>query len=328
MPTLTRIVWRHAPLLVLATFAACSVPTEPRWERADTAAETAAPLMSSVQRFTIEEAPVVASTEFRSRIVPAVETVLGAPAAGRTVSRIVATGNPVAAGDPVLEWSTGLDDTTQLRIDILELQIELADAEGRSDDLTVLQTELAELRVAAERENTEVIVSPIDGVVGRYLADRSAEFAEDDPLVTVGDPDRTSIELALTEDAVGSLAVGVTLQVVDAQNRFSDPIPAVISDVNRPTGRSSGADHIVTAVLDQASTLAVGTRVIVNVDRRSDVSGRRVAADAVLDDGLGPFVMIEDETGWHRRDVEVGLATDSFVELLTDIPVGTTVVVP
>ena len=313
-------------LLLLAT--ACAVPTEPRWERPDGRAAAAAAVASSVARYVVEAAPVTASTEFRSRVIPAVETLVVAPGSGRTVGRLVATGAPVREGEPLLEWSTGVDDATRLRIEILELGVELADLEGRDADAAAARAELADVRASAERVNTTVILSPVDGVVGRYLTERSVEFAVGDELVTVGDPRRTRVEVVVTADAVESLVVGDTLLVVDAQNRFSDPIEAVITEVISPRRSEPGGDTIVTAVLDVTSALAVGTRVIVNVDRRSDRAGLRIATDAVLDDGLGPFLILEDDGGWHRVDIEVGLVTDDFVELITEIPVGATAVVP
>lgn len=282
------------------------------------------PLPSSVERYTVEAAPVVASTEFRSRVVPATETVVVAPAAGRAVGRLVATGDAVAAGDPIMEWSTGVDDVTRLRIEILELQIELADLEGRVADATTTRGELEQVRAVADRGDTELIVSPVDGVIGRYVIDRSASFDAGDELVTVGDPRRTRVDIVVTADAAGSVVEGSTVRVIDAQNRFADASPAIVTDVRS----RSETDVVISAVLPDASALPVGTRVLVDVDRRSDGSGRRLPSDAVLDDGLGPFVMVEDSTGWQRVDVEIGLVSDDFVELLTDIPVGATVVVP
>lgn len=315
----------------LLGLAACAVPTEPRWDRAapaDQPAPAPAPVSSSVERYTVEAAPVVASTEFRSRILPAAETVLVAPGPGRTVRRLVATGEAVAAGDPIIEWSTGVDDSTRLRIEILELQIELADLEDRSADVAATRDELAALRAAADRENTEVILSPIDGVIGRYLVERSVPFDEGDELVTVGDPERTRVDIVLPTDAAASVPEGSELRIVDAQNRFTEPVAAIVTEVAVPTARQAETDIVVSAVVSDTSALPVGTRVIVNVNRASDGAGRRVAAAAVLDDGLGPFVIVEDASGWHRIDIDVGLATDDVVEVLTDIPVGAIVVVP
>lgn len=329
MSITSRSLCRRALVVSLLGLAACAVPTEPRWERATPVDQpTPPPVSSSAERYTVEVAPVIASAEFRSRILPATETVLVAPGAGRTVGRLVATGDVVAVGDPIIEWSAGVDDTTQLRIEILELEIDLAELEGRNADVAATRAELAALRAASDRENTEVILSPIDGVIGRYLTERSVQFEVGDELVTVGDPGRTRVDIVVTADAVGSVAEGSSLRVIDAQNRFAEPVTAIVTDVIVPTARQAETDVVVSAVLSDATVLPVGTRVVVNVNRQSDGAERRLAADAVLDDGLGPFVIVENASGWHRVDIEVGLATDDVVELLTDLPVGATVVVP
>jgi len=178
-------------------------------------------------------------------------------------------------------------------------------------------------------------------VIGRFIAERSGTYDAGDPLFTVGDPSmlRVDIELSDTSGAgdFADVAVGSELRVIGAQDRFAEPTLAVVVAIesveaapDAPVGTSPA--RLVRAELAAGTSLVVGDRVLVDVDQSSGSESRRVSADAVLDDGRGPFLMVvdTDERGvhWRRLDIEIGISSGQFVEVLADIAVGTIVVVP
>ena len=349
MPSLSSALSRRTALVVLLVglsgAAGCGIPTEPRWDRAaadaDGIGETAA-LDYEVARpttYLIEAAPVTAAVTVQASVVPATEIVIVAPSSGRIGSLLTSTGSAVRAGDPIIEWVQGSPEASEndvLRIEILERQIQLAALEGRGDDAATATTELAELR---DRSTGDVvrIEAPVDGVLGQFIAVRSTTYDAGEPLFTVGDPETLRVDLELDQvgdlDQFADIDVGAELRVIDAQNRFAEPTAAVVVSaelldlaVDAPVG--TAAKRLVSAELAAGTSLVVGDRVLVDVDQSSAASSRRVNADAVLDDGRGPFLIVADDAGWRRVDIALGVASEEMVEVVADIDVGTMVVVP
>lgn|GEM_PF-5502365 len=346
-----------ALLVALTAVVSCGVPTEPRWDRVDDdalgasadsegSAGAAASLPFEVAELTtyrIESAPVVAAVTVPARVLPATETVVTAPSSGRIGRVLAATGDPVRAGDPVLSWTTGPSEPTAadvLRVEILEREIQLAELEGRADDAAASAAQLEALQPSVA-EDEVVLVAPQDGVIGRFIAARSRTHETGADVFSVGDPAALRIDLELGAGQFLDVAVGTEVRVVDAQDRFAEPTSAVVVSVE-PTATATATDtatdtataagtgeRLVSAELAIGAPLAVGERVLVDVDQSSGDASRSVSADAVLGDRRGSFLIVADDDGnWARVDIEIGVASGDTVEVLADIEVGTVVIVP
>jgi len=355
-------VFSWAALLVaLTAVVGCGVPTEPRWDRVDDdalgasadsegSAGAAASLpfeVAALTTYRIESAPVVAAVTVPARVLPATETIVTAPSAGRIGRVLAATGDAVRAGDPVLSWTTEPSEPTAadvLRVEILEREIQLAELEGRADDAAASAARLEALQPSVA-EDEVVLVAPQDGVIGRFIAARSRTYEAGAEVFSVGDPAALRIDLELGAGQFLDVAVGTEVRVVDAQDRFAEPTSAVVvsveptatdtdtdtaADADTDTDTAAGTgERLVSAELAIGAPLVVGERVLVDVDQSSGDASRTVSADAVLGDRRGSFLIVADDDGtWTRVDIEIGVASGDTVEVLADIDVGTVVIVP
>jgi len=351
--------WFLASIPVLLVVAGCGVPTEPRWDRAVGADDpvTTGPIAGSASLpfevaeptvFRIESAPVTAAVTVQARVLPATETIVVAPSDGRIGRLLTATGRDVLAGDPIMSWIRGSSEPTaadELRIEILERQIQLAELEDRLGDAAASAAELDALQSTLVDDEV-VLVAPHDGALGQFIASRSETYVAGAEIFTVGDPARLRVDLELGAGEFADIEVGTELRVIDAQDRFAEPTLATVVAVDlvetigagnesgiettAETAETAGSEpRRVSAELADGAPLIVGERVLVDVDQSSGEASRRVSVDAVQQDRGGPFLIIADDEGnWRRVDIEIGVASGEMVEVLADIEVGAVVIVP
>jgi len=332
---------------VLVASAGCGVPDQSRWERGEVSTNTVEPTdddgTSDTSAFVVVEVgPVVAAIEARGDVLVVDPTVVLAERTGRLESRSTAAGDDIAVGAVVLEFSDAADPTDELRIDILEIERDIAELDGRSDEVDRLDTEIVEAISNARNDtstNLATVVAPSAGVISEYFVSVFDVVRPGDALFSLGDPGRRAVVLALPAEMIGDVEapeVGSGVSLVDPRSALGDPIAATITAIEPAADTANDVDdqgeQVVTIALDPSSPFAVGDDVIVVFESTSASESLRLAADAVRGAGDTGYVIVETSGGeWRRVDIRIGARTDRFVQIAESAPLlveGDRVVLP
>lgn len=165
------------------------------------------------------------------------------------------------------------------------------------------------------------IKSPINGNVGKIMVDVGSMVSPQAPVAMIVDYYRVKVEFYVAEVNMGCVSrnqtVGILVDGID-QN-FSARV-SEISPVIDPMTRTA-AVKAVTSNSKKLLKPGMTARVHINLGEKSDAL--RIPSDALLDSYL--FV-ITDSTA-ERRNVEVGLIGDDYVEILEGLAEGDNVIV-
>ncbi|MEL6893045.1 MAG: hypothetical protein AAFP84_15745 [Actinomycetota bacterium] len=189
---------RAAALTIVATSFAASCASDPatRWSR-PSAAELAAlaeqeaegaEAPEDVPTVRIDVGRVVAATSSRTVLRGADVVTVTAEVAGRIERRTPSPGDPIEVGDPIASVGAEPNDADRLRLDILELERQLADLEGRNDDVAAIEEEAADIRRRVGGGGGEIVAST-RGTFSHHLVGLFGRVTDGDPIgaIAVGD---------------------------------------------------------------------------------------------------------------------------------------------
>lgn len=199
-----------------------------------------------------------------------------------------------------------------------------------------LQTAQAEAKRARTASDDMRVTSPIDGVVAIRHVNIGQQVATGTPLFRVVDPDDLIVEVNLTEQALGKVFEGQASYITSdalSNREFSGTVERISPVVDPRTGTVR-----VTIDLDESSAdgadagspapkLRPGMFVKVNVVTSERPGVVAIPRRAVVDvEGRNRVFVVTGETV-ERREVELGIAEGSMVEVIDGIEVGEDVVV-
>jgi membrane fusion protein (multidrug efflux system) len=165
------------------------------------------------------------------------------------------------------------------------------------------------------------IKSPINGNVGKIMVDVGSMVSPQAPVALIVDYYRVKVEFHVAEVNMGCVNRNQTVSlVIDGIDQSFSARVSEISPVIDPMTRTAGVKAITT---NAKKLLKPGmtARVQINLGERTDVL--RIPTDALLDSYL--FV-VTDSTA-ERRDVEIGLVGDDYVEIIDGLAEGENVIV-
>ncbi len=292
----------------------------------------------------VELGPVVAAIEERGtvRVIDPILVVADEP--GRLEGRTTAVGAPLMQGELALEFSDAPDPADALRVDILELEREIAELEGDLAEVERLDVAIAEAVAGNRAIGDDIsVLAPTDGVISEYFVSVFDVVGAGDALFTIGDPANRAVVVDLdastaAADDVGAPIVGAPVSLVDPRSSLGEPIAAsvtsieVSSELDAEDGQGQNASRRVLIGLDASASLTVGDTVNVVFESVSAATSLRLAADAVRGSGETGYVIVEDAAGeWQRVDIRIGARTQRFVQIVESVPAleaGDRVVLP
>ncbi len=215
-------------------------------------------------------------------------------------------------------------------------EAQLAIAEAQQESFHSQQTAIEDAQVALDKARKSVadrrIIAPQDGEI-LALAIREGDEAEAfKAVIELADPTQLEIAAELSTDQMRQLAEGQPAEV----NLLARPdllMPAVIRRLPAPYGAGgSGAvteDDRTTrfAILDTLGQTLTGgavARVQIVLERKEDVLW--LPPDAVRSFEGRRFVVVRDGDRERRVPVEIGIATEERLEILTGVEEGAVVV--
>jgi membrane fusion protein (multidrug efflux system) len=265
---------------------------------------------------------------------------LSAPVPARVAQVLVAVGDRVAAGAPLvafeLEPFTAANREAEAAADAARQAF--ARAERLAGEGIVPRRDVEQARVALAQAEAAALLAhralergtlraPIAGVVSRVSATVGASADPSQSLVEIVDPTAPEITLFLAPGSVSGLRPGaaaefVTADAVGTPARGRGTVVAVGAAVD-----SAGGGVLVRVrVASGGAVPRIGETVSVRIRVRIERGALAVpkAALVPIGDGYQLFVIIHDTA--HATPVTLGFRGDALVQILTGLTAGDTVV--
>jgi RND family efflux transporter MFP subunit len=221
----------------------------------------------------------------------------------------------------------------QMEINRGQLERDLARAEKDRDKNDAARTEYeqrwtrledAKSRIAAQKVRLDALVlrAPLDGMVLRRDGEVGEIAGPTDVLFTVGPPAPMRVVAEINEEEINRIAAG--------QKAFlrSEAFPGKALRANvaqiTPKGDPTRKTFRVYLRLPQDTPLRIGMSVEVNIIVREKQAAVVVPAEAVT----GEAVQTVDDGRIHRVPVKLGIRGNRNVEIIGDVPKGTSVLSP
>jgi RND family efflux transporter MFP subunit len=202
-------------------------------------------------------------------------------------------------------------------------EMETADNEVTSAQSEVARAEAARQRVEASLARA-IIRAPFGGLVAQVLhkpGDMTQGIVTD-PILRLVDPDRLEITAPIGAADAPRILPGAAARITSSP----DPHPPRLTVVSRPAPGSGGGEMLVHLAFDEPTTLAVDTRVDIEIDGEERVDVILVRNEALTSQGTETVVFVAADGKAERRVVSTGLRDGEHVEVTSGLRAGEIVV--
>lgn len=266
---------------------------------------------------------------------------LGAPGPTRVARVMVALGQRVRAGQPLVTF-----DQTTFAAEARTAEAALANAEHAQERARRLadagivprkEAQQAAADLAAARGTAQVarhtqalatLRSPISGVVTRMDAVLSGSVDAGTPLIEVADPAALDVQFTLSPAEAARIAAGAVVDLVETQTAGGASVGSgVVADIGAAVDSVSHGVPVRVRVTAPARTLRIGETVMGRITAASRANAITVPVEALVPNGEGFSVFVVDSAGIaHARPVTVGGRTDKVAEIREGVSAGERVV--
>lgn len=266
---------------------------------------------------------------------------LSAPAPTRVSKVYVATGQRVAAGEPLVELEqAGFEASAQSAAAAVaaaersyereqrlsqEGIVPRKDVEQAAADLARARADLVTARRASE---LSVLRAPISGVVTRMAAVLGASVDANQALVEIADPGAVDVVLGVTPSEAARVHPGAKVTLSAGSSVGGEPLG--IGSVVDVAGTVDTATRAVSVRVQAPTTrrpLRIGETVFGQIAVAVHAGAITVPTEALVPDGEGFKVFVVDAAGTaHSRPVTVGGRTESIAEITGGLRAGERVV--
>ena len=238
----------------------------------------------------------------------------------------IAGENPSAEMQYEIDSATILRDIAQLAVDELDT---LVDPQLRAD------VQEAELRVLELEQAIDdaVLIAPADGQLVSFNAEERDSVFEGESVGTIANLKLLDISANLQPSQMAELAEGLPVEI-SFSGRPGEVFPGEIRLMPYPYGSNGSAnadptDESVRISFDDPSVvsgLALGDRMNVSVliEERPDTLWLPPAA--IREFNGRTFVVVQEEQGQSRIDVELGIEGTDRIEILSGLSEGQTII--
>lgn len=320
-----------APLLIVACHKA-----------ADDESDSTAAVVGA-QTIVVEPQPFTETIGAIGDVEPRVGHVarLSAPVAARIANVLVAAGQHVAQGQPLVEL-----DQTPFRAATQSAQAALSAAERANErsqrlaaegilarkDADQTAADLARARADAanaEREEAlSVLRAPISGVITQMSATLGASADPSQTLIEIADPSAVDIVFNVTPTDAARVHPGAKVTLSAGQSATGEALG--IGSVVDVSGTVDSATRSVAVRVRAPTTrrpLRLGETVFGAIAVETNPSAIVVPLEALVPEGEAFHVFVVDPTGTaHEREVSVGGKTNSVAEITSGLRAGERVV--
>jgi RND family efflux transporter MFP subunit len=266
---------------------------------------------------------------------------MAAPAPTRVTRVFVTVGQPVKAGEPLVEFEqqtfdaeqqsaqAALDNAQQAYARAQRLVTEGIAARKDVEQAAAALAQARAAEVAARRDQQlSTLRSPIDGVVTVMNAVLGASADMNTMLVEVTDPHALDVTLQLTADQAARVRAGQKVAVTAGQSLSGDTLgTGQVADVGAELDSVTRTVPVRVVIAHPTRPLRVGETVMGSITVGTHPRALAVPSEALVPDGEGYHVFVVDSAGIaYQRPVTIGARNGAYVEILTGLRAGETVV--
>lgn len=238
-----------------------------------------------------------------------------------------------------------LDTAVQeARVRSAEEQLALLRRDPRPEAVQIARAQVAEAEVAYRQAQTRldaarvslqqiqsmlsesIVAAPVDGVVGRRLADRGQAVAPSTPLIRLIEVDPALIVVPIIERDLHRILVGMPVTVrTDA--RPGELFQGRVTGISPTLATATRTAEVRVEVPNPARRLQPGmfANVEILLARRENVIA--VPIDAVLERDGGQSVFVVLEATAQTRPVQLGISDGTMVEIVSGLTEGEVIVI-
>jgi HlyD family secretion protein len=286
----------------------------------------------------VQRANLMMSVEASGSLTPRVEVLLAFTAGGRVAEVLVAEGQPVEAGQPLLRL-----DTTELEWQVEQARLSVSIAEYDLSDAredywegdepvqrAIARLEQAQLSLEEAEWKLEqaTLTAPISGTVTTLFVEPCEIANNGQTVAVVSDLAALQAEINLDETDVARIAIGAPVSITVDAFPGAELSGEVIDIAPTATVQSGVVLYPVTVRLDPTDLpLRPGmtANATITVEKRENTL--IVPFRAVETEGGQAYVTRQTDTGWQRVPVTLGLITDTQIEILSGVDEGDLVAV-
>ena len=265
---------------------------------------------------------------------------LAAPAAGRVARVLVAPGERVTRGQPLVVLEGAAFDASaasaEAALAVAQQNVERTQRlvrEGVSPrkDAEAASAELARVRadVVAARRTAQLATlrAPIGGVVTRMTATLGANADPSQPLVEIADPSALDLVLEATPADAARVRPGATVALTAGQGGGESLGGGVVTAVAAAVDSVTRGVAVRVRVTAPRRVLRIGETVAGRITVATRPRAVVVPAPALVPEGDGFKVFVVDaKQVAHARPVTVGGRTDAAAEIVSGLTAGERVV--
>jgi membrane fusion protein (multidrug efflux system) len=290
-----------------------------------------------VEGFLVEPKTITENIEVAGSLLPEEETQLRAEVSGRIVQLNIQEGAPVQRGQVLVKL---FDQDLQAQLQKLQVQLQIAEKteerqrellkiNGISQqeyDLSVLNVENLKADIQSVRisiSKTE-IRAPYNGRIGLRNVSPGAYLSPNDIVATVRKIDRLKLEFSIPEKYAKEIKKGdnVNFRVDGGSATHSGTVTATENSVDQTT-RTLKVRAIVDA---NHPELVPGVFARISLQLGVDNAGLMVPTQAVLPQARNKQVLVLQGDSARYTIVETGLRDSAYVQILTGLKAGDTVI--
>ena len=210
-----------------------------------------------------------------------------------------------------------------LRVELAQITLDEAKnalpAIAGGQDPAAIEAQMMQAQLFAPVSGQVLTVSP----VGRAVRTTTSAFV-------IGDASQLEISLELTEEQLKLLSEGMAVSVVP-ETHPEITLSGSVRQLPYPYGTGPGEERLVRIALDQppsADTYQNGDSVNVRIVLADKKDVLLLPPSAVRQAGGRTFVIVDSSGGPQRVEVQPGFQTSEWVEILSGLEEGQTVIAP
>jgi membrane fusion protein (multidrug efflux system) len=168
------------------------------------------------------------------------------------------------------------------------------------------------------------IVAPMSGTVVDRYAEAGDTAVPGQSLLRLFNPGRLRVEALLRESLIGRVNQGQQIEAIIGA--LDVRVPAVVEEIV-PSADPGSRTFRIKALLGEHSDLYPGMFARLEIPLTTQ-SRLLIPQAALIRSGQLTFVYVEGTSGPERRSVRIGAVTDEYVEIISGISSGSTIIVP
>ena len=320
--------------LIILSFSECNSKKTPQ-AMAGGARRPQGPIQ--VDGFVVKESAISEKIEVPGSLLPFEETQLRAEVGGRVVQLNIQEGEPVSKGTMLVKL---FDQDLQAQLKKLQVQLQIKEkTEERSAELLKINGisqqdyDLSALDVEnlkADIESTRIAISkteiraPYNGRVGLRNFSLGSYVSPNDILTTIRQVDQLKLEFSIPEKYAKEIVKGysVSFKVDGGEQLHNATVIATENSVDQNTRTL----RVRAVVLAKHRELVPGVFAKVNLQLGKDDNALLVPTQAVIPAARNKQVILFRKDSALYTVVETGLRDSAFVQIVSGLKVGDTVV--